>query len=255
MNEKKIIDLYTKEQKSTYDIAEILQTYPNKVRRILIKNGIELKTKSEAQKNALQNGNATIPTKGKKRSKEDKLKISSSLKKTWDNLSQEEYDYRVKIAKERWDNMTELEKQNMSSLAIKAIQIAGKEGSKLEKFLMQELTNAGFVVEFHKTNLIANQNLEIDMYIPRLRTIIEIDGPSHFLPIWGEEKLQKQIKSDEHKTGLILSKGLAIIRIKSLSDNVSLADKEKLKNNIINILNGIEKKFPSQQDRFIELQI
>lgn len=255
MNEQKIINLYTQEQKSTYEIAEIMQTYPNKIRRTLLKHGIELKTKSEAQKNAIQTGKAKIPTQGKKRSKEDKLKISASLKKSWDNLSDDEYKYRVKIAQDRWNNMSELEKKNMSAAAIKAIQIAGKEGSKLEKFLRQELTRAGFIVEFHKTNLIANQNLEIDMYIPRLRTIIEIDGPSHFLPIWGEEKLQKQIRADEHKTGLILSKGLAIIRVKNLSDTVSLADQEKLKNNIIELLNRIEHKFPDQQDRFIELQI
>jgi very-short-patch-repair endonuclease len=255
MNEKQVIDLYTKEKKSTYDIAQILQTYPNKIRRILLKNGIELKNKSEAQKNALENGSAKIPTQGKQRTKEDRLKISSSMKKNWNNLSEEEYAKRVNVAKDRWNNMSDLEKQNMSSLAIKAIQVAGKEGSKLEKFLCQELTKAGFVVEFHKTNIIANQNLEIDMYIPRLRTIIEIDGPSHFLPIWGEKKLQKQIKADEHKTGLILSKGLIIIRIKNLLDNVSLADKENLKNNIIKILNSIDKNFPSPKDRFIELQI
>jgi very-short-patch-repair endonuclease len=151
--------------------------------------------------------------------------------------------------------MTELEKQNMAALAIKAIQTAGKEGSKLEKFLRHELTKAGFVVEFHKTNLIANQNLEIDMYIPKLRTIIEIDGPSHFLPIWGEEKLHKQIKADEHKTGLILGKGLAIIRVKNLSDNVSLAEQEKLKNNIIDILNKINTRFPDKSHRLIELQV
>jgi DNA-directed RNA polymerase specialized sigma subunit len=61
MNEKKIIDLYTKDQKSTYEIAEILNTYPNKVRRILVKNGVELKSKSEAQRNAINNGTAIIP--------------------------------------------------------------------------------------------------------------------------------------------------------------------------------------------------
>lgn len=255
MNEKKIIDLYTKDQKSTYEIAEILNTYPNKVRRILVKNGVELKSKSEAQRNAINNGTAIIPTKGKKRTKEDKLKISASLKKTWDNLSDEEYNSRVQTAKDRWKNMTELEKQNMAALAIKAIQTAGKEGSKLEKFLRKELTMAGFVVEYHKTNLIANQNLEIDMYIPKLRTIIEIDGPSHFLPIWGEEKLHKQIKADEHKTGLILGKGLAIIRVKNLSDNVSLAEQEKLKNNIIDILNKINTRFPDKSHRLIELQV
>jgi hypothetical protein len=75
------------------------------------------------------------------------------------------------------------------------------------------------------------------------------------LPIWGEEKLNKQIKADEHKTGLILGKGLAIIRVKNLSDNVSLAEQEKLKNNIIDILNKINTRFPDKSHRLIELQV
>jgi very-short-patch-repair endonuclease len=255
IDEKRVIDLYIKEQKSTYEIASLLKTYANKIRRILVKNGIELKNKSEAQKNALIKGTATIPTKGKKRTEEEKIKISQSVKTSWKNLSEKEYQKRVELAKEKWNNMSNLQKQNMAAAAIKAIQIAGKEGSKLEKFILHELTSHGYVVEFHKTNLLANQNLEIDMYIPTLRTIIEVDGPSHFLPIWGAEKLSKQIKADAHKTGLILSKGLAIVRIKNLSDSVSLFDKQQLKNKLLTILDSIKNKFPESSNRYIEIEI
>lgn len=255
MNEIKIVELYIKHKKSTYEIAEMYNTYANKIRRVLLKHGIELKSKSEAQKNAIKNGTAKIPTEGKKRTEQDKLKISQSLKESWNNLSQNEYNKRVKTSKDRWESMTVEEKAKMQNAAVKAIQIAGKEGSKLEKFLYKELTKEGFVVEFHKTNLIANTNLEIDMYIPSAKAIIEIDGPSHFEPIWGEEKLQKQIKADEHKTGLILSKGLAIIRIKNLSDSVCLIDKQNLKKKVIDILNQFQDSFPDKQERFVEIEI
>jgi very-short-patch-repair endonuclease len=142
----------------------------------------------------------------------------------------------------------------MLDAAIKSIQLAGKEGSKLEKFIYKELSNVGYKVEFHKKHLIQNQNLEIDMYVPSLKTIIEIDGPSHFLPIWGEEKLQKQIKADFHKTGLILSKGMIIIRIKHLSDSLCLADKEKLRLDILNCLDTIKRSFPKESERYIEIE-
>jgi very-short-patch-repair endonuclease len=92
------------------------------------------------------------------------------------------------------------------------------------------------------------------MYVPSLKTIIEIDGPSHFLPIWGEEKLQKQIKADFHKTGLILSKGMIIIRIKHLSDSLCLADKEKLRLDILNCLDTIKRSFPKESERYIEIE-
>ena len=93
------------------------------------------------------------------------------------------------------------------------------------------------------------------MYFPELGAIIEIDGPSHYLPIWGEEKLQKQIKADQNKTGLILSKGLVIIRVKNLSDSISLNAQENLKNRIIDILRGIENKFPSKSKRYLEIEV
>ena len=255
MNKEEIIKLYTKENKSTYEIADIFNTYPNKIRRILISSGIEIKDKSQAQKNALINGTSKIPTQGLERTKEEKLKISAGTKKAWDNLSEEKYNARVDKAKEKWQNMSEVEKANMLSSAIKAIQIAGKEGSKLEKYLKTELIKSGYKIEFHKKDLIVNHNLEIDIYVPSLKTVIEIDGPSHFLPIWGDEKLQKQIRADAHKTGLILSKGLAIIRVKHLSDTVALSERENLKNKLIDILEHIEKKFPPKDERYIELEI
>ena len=90
MNENKIVDMYENKNKSTYEIAKEFDTYPNKIRRILIKNGCEMKDKSAAQKNALKQGVASHPTKGKKRSEKTKLKISESQAKVWENLSEEE---------------------------------------------------------------------------------------------------------------------------------------------------------------------
>jgi len=253
MKDKQIIDMYCDQCLSTYQIAEQLNTYPNKIRRILIKNNITLNDKSKAQKNALKQGKSKIPTQGKKRSQEEKIKISKSLKKRWENLDEETYNEYVDRAKKRWKSMSQQEKDNIGRAAIQAIQKAGKEGSKLEKFLKEELTKCGHTIEIHKKNLIPNQNLEIDMYFPKIKAIIEIDGPSHFLPIWGEDKLQKQIKSDSHKTGLILSKGFVIIRVKHLSDSLCLSDRHNLKDRLIDMLGKIEKQIPKKSERYIEL--
>ena len=255
MDESKIVHMYTNLNKSTYEIAEAFQTYPNKIRRVLIRSGVELKTKSEAQKNAIDKGVSIHPTSGKQRTYEEKIKISSGLKKYWDEMSEKDYKEKIKLAKERWKKIPEIEKERMLESAIRSIQLAGKEGSKLEKFIYEEIVKHGYKVEYHKKQLIQNENLEIDMYVPSIKTIIEVDGPSHFLPIWGEEKLQKQIKADFNKTGLILSKGMVIIRIKNLSDSVCLADKEKLRLDILNCLDTIKKSFPKESERYIEIEI
>ena len=255
MNEQHVIKLYEKEGKSTYEIAEEMGTYPNKVRRVLKKNGIELKTRSQAQKNALEGGRAKHPTDGKHRTKQERIKISSSVHQYWQDMSEEDYQTRTDGARERWYSMSEEERDRISRMAIEAIQKAGKEGSKLEKFLLKELTSMGYFIEFHKKGIIPNENLEIDLYLPEIGTIIEVDGPSHFLPIWGPEKLHKQIKADSHKTGLILSKGFVIIRVKSFGNFVSLSGKEKLLTTLGNQLKQIKKKFPPQPNRYIEIEL
>ena len=57
-----VLRMYRDENKSTYEIAELLNTYPNKIRRTLKKLGCELKDRSEAQRNALQTGRINHPT-------------------------------------------------------------------------------------------------------------------------------------------------------------------------------------------------
>jgi very-short-patch-repair endonuclease len=231
--ETQVVELYD-DNKSTYEIAEILHSYPNKVRRALVKMGRPLRNKSEAQKNALDTGRIDHPTKGRERSYDDKLKISTALT-----------DY--------WDRMPEEQRQRIHDAAIAAIKRAGQEGSKLEKFLYEKLLSS-YTVEFHKKNLIPNQNLEIDLFVPRLRTIIEIDGPSHFLPVWGDEKLRNQMAADLDKSGLILSKGFVIVRLKVLK-TLSLAKMKEAHLKVLSILQSIESKFPSQSKRYIEVDL
>jgi len=252
--DKQIIEMYNEESKSTYEIAKSLDTYPNKVRRTLIKNGYKLKNKSEAQENALQSGRCEHPTAGKKRTEDEKLKISEGMENHWESMTKEERQGRVDQAKERWKNMDAAQRDKMCKLATDAIRKAGREGSKLEKFVADKLRTNGYTVDFHNKNLIPNEKLEIDLYIPSLKTIIEVDGPSHFLPIWGEEKLQKQIKADLQKSGRILSRGFAIIRVKAIA-NASLKKKENLISNIVSTLKSIEEKFPPKTKRFIEVEL
>ena len=252
--DKQIIEMYNDQSKSTYEIAKSLDTYPNKIRRTLIKHGYKLKDKSQAQKNALKSGRCTHPTAGKKRTQDEKLRISEGMETHWEKMTEEQRQDRVNQAKERWKKMDASQKEKMCRLATDAIRKAGKEGSKLEKFVMDKLIESGYTVDFHNKTLIPNEKLEIDLYIPALKTIIEVDGPSHFLPIWGEEKLQKQIKADLQKSGRILSRGFAIIRVKAIA-NASLKKKENLISNIVSTLKSIEKKFPPKTKRFIEVEL
>ena len=250
--DKKVINLYNEQNQSTYQIAKALETYPNKVRRTLIKHGYELKDKSAAQKAALESGRSSHPTAGKTRTDAEKIAISQSLVNYWEELSDKERAKRVSQAKDNWEKMSAKQKENMRSKGIAAIRNAAKEGSKMERWVKERVEEAGFSVRMHVV-IIPAENLEIDLYIPELKTIIEVDGPSHFLPIWGEDKLQKQVNADLRKSGALLSKGYAVIRLKTLGQE-SLAKREDMLKSVVDQVVSISQKFPPKSKRFIEVE-
>lgn len=251
MNENEVLSMY-RNNKSTYEIAEHFNTYPNKIRRILIKHGEELRDKSTAQKNALKKGVAKHPTKGKKRSEKTKLKISESQADVWSKLTPEERAYRSLLGKESWNKKSEEEKQLFLQKAGDAIRDAARNGSKMEKFLLESLIMEGFRVEFHKTQWLQNAELEMDLYLPELRTVIEVDGPSHFEPVWGHENLARNQMSDMQKDGLVLRNGLVMIRVRQ-TKRLSQKYMRDVLSNLLICLDKISKSFPNENERYIEL--
>lgn len=236
------------------EIAKLANTYPNKIRRDAISLGITIKSRSEAQKVALKSGRHSHPTKDKKRSKEEKIAISNGMAKAWENLSDEERKRRSDIGKTQWDSMTDSEKEEFRKRAGDAVRQASREGSKLEKHLQQELLSAGFIVEFHKEQFVVNERLQIDIFLPKLGIAIEVDGPSHFTPIWGKNTLERNQRADKEKTGLILGKGLVFIRViqdKSLSEKF----KRDISKKLIDTINDIRNDFPPVGKRYIEIGV
>ena len=86
-----------------------------------------------------------------------------------------------------------------------------------------------------------------------MNTAIEIDGPSHFLPVWGEEALKKAQNYDQKKQGLILGKGLALIRIKQTKD-FSKSRASLILNDLVALLNKISINFPSPDKRTFQIE-
>ena len=250
--EEKILSMYQDKEWSTYQIAEKLNTYPNKVRRVLKKHGIVLRSSRDAQKNALKKGRASHPTKGQHMSETTKQKISESQGKVWDSLTEQEKQYRSKIGKKAWKEKSEEEKQAFIAQAHEAIRKSSRVGSKLEHFLLSELSSRKMRVEFHKEQWLQNQNLQVDLYLPEYRSVIEVDGPSHFKPVWGQENLEKNIKADQQKTGLVLGSGLIMIRIKQ-DQSLTQRFMRKTLENLLNLLDQIKQDYPKENERYFEI--
>ena len=85
---KKDLDLYFVDKGWTVpQIAKHFKTYPNEVRRALIKYRFKPPSKSEAQIRALKQGRAKHPTEGTHRSEEVRKKISNGKKESNDRSS------------------------------------------------------------------------------------------------------------------------------------------------------------------------
>ncbi len=216
-----LVSEYKENARSTYDIATEKGTYPNRIRRALKFHKIKVRDKSQAQSAALKSGRHVHPTEGKNRSVAEKLKISKGMAEVWDNMDEKEFKRRQKSAKKQWKEMTIEERKNIQKLAGRGMKKAAEEGSKLEKYLVLGLKTAGFQVEFHKEFLISSEQMHVDIFLPEHKIAIEIDGPTHHLPIWGEEKLKKNQEADQRKTGLLMANHYKVIRIKNLLKNLS----------------------------------
>lgn len=246
---------YHTNKRSLQDIADELGTNRQRVRRALIKHGIAIRGKSAAQKAALKSGRAEHPTEGKERPEDVRIRIAEGVAEDWANADDETLQARSDKAKLQWASMSQTEREALLKAARDAVRVTSKEGSQLEKFLRDGLTNAGYDVRYHIVGLVPNENLEVDLFLTGLSTAIEVDGPSHFLPIWGEESLQRNIKSDLQKTGLLLAQGLVIIRVKQLSSNVSTLLKRHVLEAVLKAVKKVEKKFPARNKRLIELEV
>ena len=249
-----LVEQYVNKKKSTYEIAQELNTYPNKVRRALKALGIDLRDKSQAQSVAIASGRHEHPTKGKIRTEAEKIAISDGMHSFWQNMEDEERDRRSELSKQQWASMSDEDKAYLRKMAAEAGRKASKEGSKIEKFLSEGLTEKGYGPIFHKKGLIPNENMEVDIFVPALKTAIEIDGPAHFLPIWGEENLQKHIRADAIKAGSFRNRGFVVLRVKNLIRNLSSKNMRDVLDLVVDDLSNIEKSFPPPDKRLIEIE-
>jgi hypothetical protein len=93
--------------------------------------------------------------------------------------------------------------------------IIGNQRSKAEDILSEIIlrNHPGMILENNKRDLFPNESLEIDIYLPKLSLAIEVNGPVHYLPIYGEDKLKDVRKRDRRKKKLLKDSNNHLISI------------------------------------------
>lgn len=216
---------FTENQRSAFDIAKELGCFPTQVRRWIKKYGIEGRNRSEARKLHIEQFGHHME--GKVRTEEEKKAISLGLQASWEEMSEGEQKERrekaSKVAHSNWAALDDEEKKVMLSKMHKGNKKAAKGGSKNENAVAEMLKARGHKVYQRTTEFTPACTYEIDIALPSLSIAIEIDGPTHFDPVYGEENLDRVQAKDDKKDVMLRGCGWTVVRCRDYSTSPSQA--------------------------------
>ena len=225
---------YQDEGLSIGEIARRHERAPSKVRRLLIQYGIPRRDYRQAQQQALRAGRQTHPTAGKPVPAERRLELSRKNVDYWRKQGKGQKEaYRQR--------MRETLAGKWKEEAHEACRDASRRGSRLERFLVSGLSLAGYSVEFHVRQRLAREELELDLWLPQQRVAIEVNGPSHYRPIWGEDKLKRTQQGDAHKRGLCQAGGVSLVVIRHEEGKIPACERQRVLERLLALL---EKSLP-----------
>ena len=216
INEDDVRRLYLEEGLSMRAVAKAVGAPLATLSRFMKKCGIGARDKAQAQKNYLKDNDHQM--KGRKHSDATKKKISHSLGDFWDSLSDDEREeFKRKIGsawQRKWAGMSELERKlMMEGLSNRAKETQGN-GSRFERYIAEELRQRGYLVEERSIHYTAGKDFEVDLALPNELIALEVDGPTHFLPIYGQEHLDQKKERDARLDEMINSVGYSVLRIR-----------------------------------------
>lgn len=96
----------------------------------------------------------------------------------------------------------------------------GKRTSKLERWLHDRLPEVfpGLKFLFNDKQTVEG---ELDIYIPSLKLAVELNGPTHYFPIYGQDVLDKTKANDAYKRQVCKKNGIKLVEL-DVSDLMSL---------------------------------
>lgn len=113
----------------------------------------------------------------------------------------------------------------------------GYNSSKLEKHILEHIRNY-----YPELSILPNDRtiigLELDLYFPSLNLAIEINGPTHYKPIYGKKQFLRSLKNDAAKIQNCQSKGIQLLVINCSKMNTFTEPKAQLY--LSQVLNAIE---------------
>jgi very-short-patch-repair endonuclease/predicted XRE-type DNA-binding protein len=220
------------EKLSTYKVAEQVGCNQSHIVRMVAKynkqnpnNPIKKRNKSEAQKNYIKQA-GKHQRDGTTHDEITKDKISDKMREFYDSEEGEAAKDRIReFRQQEWAEKSEAERAAILAdlqQANRAKMQAG-EGSNFENFLAEQLSAHGFRVEQRTKAWTPGQKFHVDIAMPTEKIIIEVDGPTHWAPIYGDEELHKVEVKDARKDGVLNANGWNVLRVQDASGSTTRA--------------------------------
>lgn len=73
-------------------------------------------------------------------------------------------------------------------------------------------------IDYERNNRSILNGLELDFWLPECHVAVEIDGPTHHFPVYGNDVLKKQQERDRKKRRMCKDLGIQLRRVKVCSD-------------------------------------
>jgi very-short-patch-repair endonuclease len=97
------------------------------------------------------------------------------------------------------------------------------DGSRFENFIAEKLAEVGYKLEQRSHNYTPGKKYHVDIALPEQKIIIEVDGPTHWQPIYGEDELVKVQNKDKQKDSALNANGWNVLRVQDGSGSTSRA--------------------------------
>ena len=220
------------EKLSTYKVAERVGCNQSHIVRMVAKfnkqnpsNPINKRNKSQAQLNYIKQS-GKHQRDGTTHDEITKDLISDKMREFYDSPEGVEAKERIsEFRREEWAEKSEEERAAILvelQQANRAKMQAG-EGSNFENFLAEQLAERGYSVEQRTKTWTPGQRFHVDIALPNDKIIIEVDGPTHWAPIYGDDELQKVVAKDAKKDAVLTSNGWVVLRVQDSSGSTTRA--------------------------------
>lgn len=220
------------EKLSTYKVAERVGCNQSHIVRMVAKfnkqnpnNPIKKRNKSEAQLNYIKQ-TGKHQREGCEHTDQTRDRISDKMREFYDSEEGEAAKDRIReFRQQEWAEKSGAERQailNDLQAANRAKMQAGA-GSNFENFLAEQLADQGFRVEQRTKTWTPGQKFHVDIAMPNEKIIIEVDGPTHWAPIYGEEELHKVEVKDARKDATLNANGWNVLRVQDVSGSTTRA--------------------------------